>query len=321
VSHILKEDEDRAIFCKAGISGRAFLRDGDVRDFWLHQCGLPLGPSGDLAELSQTIKNVGKQKSRGNAFHLGSDEPANTFAVRSPHVPWDGELRPPSVVERWTEEDLLSFIESRNILNDKNRATFQNAEISGSIFLERGNIEDFWFRRCGLPIGPSAELARFAQTIKTMGKQKSRGNVFHLSSDKPANTVTVQSPLVPSDGVLQPPSVVERWTEEELLSFIESRNILNDKNWATFQNAEISGRAFLRDGDVRDFWSQQCGLPIGLSGDLAELAQTVSNIGKAKSHGNAFHLGPTNRLTPSQFGHLLRDGPEYFIPHQWSNSR
>jgi len=27
---------------------------------------------------------MGKEKSRGNAFHLGSDEPANTFTVQSP---------------------------------------------------------------------------------------------------------------------------------------------------------------------------------------------------------------------------------------------
>jgi len=74
--------EDRATFSKAGISGWAFLRHGDDRGFWLHQCGLPIVPSGDLAELAQTIKNMGKEKSRGNALHLGSDQPANNFTVQ-----------------------------------------------------------------------------------------------------------------------------------------------------------------------------------------------------------------------------------------------
>jgi hypothetical protein len=43
-------------------------------------------------------------------------------------------------------------------------------------------------------------------------------------------------------------------------------------------------------------------------------------MGNEKSPGNALHLGPTNRLTPSQFGHLLHDGTEYFNLHQSSNS-
>jgi hypothetical protein len=87
IQNILEDKKDRATFWKAGISGRAFLRDGDVRDFWLHQCGLPIGLSGDLAKLAQTIKNMGKEKSRGNAFHLGSLEPADTFTVESPSPP------------------------------------------------------------------------------------------------------------------------------------------------------------------------------------------------------------------------------------------
>jgi hypothetical protein len=105
IQKILEDEKDRTTFWNAGISGRAFLRDGDVRYFWLHQCGLPIGLSGDLAELAQTIKDIGKEKSRGNAIHLGSDEPANTFTVQSPLAPRDGKLRHPSVVERSTEEE------------------------------------------------------------------------------------------------------------------------------------------------------------------------------------------------------------------------
>jgi hypothetical protein len=93
---------------------------------------------------------------------------------------------------------LFDFAPIQKILwNEKNRATFQNAEISGSVFLERGDIYDFWFHRCGLPIGPSAGLAGLAQKIKYMDEQESPGNAFHFSSDKPANTFTVQSPLPP----------------------------------------------------------------------------------------------------------------------------
>jgi len=76
IENILDDAEDRVTFSKAEISGRAFLRCGDDRGFWLHQCGLPIGPNGDLAELSKTIKNMGKEKSRSNAIYFGSEEPA-----------------------------------------------------------------------------------------------------------------------------------------------------------------------------------------------------------------------------------------------------
>jgi len=88
IPKILWNEKNRTTFWNAEISGRAFLRDGDVRVFWLHQCGLPIGISGDLADLAQRIKNTGKEKSRGNAFHSASDEPANTFTVQSPPSIW-----------------------------------------------------------------------------------------------------------------------------------------------------------------------------------------------------------------------------------------
>ena len=93
---------------------------------------------------------------------------------------------------------MFDYSPIQNILeDDEDRETFNKAKISGSIFLERGNDEDFWFRRCQLPIGPSAALAGLAQTIKNMGKEKSPGNAFLLGSNKPANTFTVQSPPPP----------------------------------------------------------------------------------------------------------------------------
>ena len=49
-------------------------------------CQLPAGPSGQLADLSAKLNNMGKEKSRDNALHLGSDQPANTFTVQP--APW-----------------------------------------------------------------------------------------------------------------------------------------------------------------------------------------------------------------------------------------
>jgi hypothetical protein len=109
IQNILEDDEDRETFKKAKISGKAFLECGDDQDFWKSVCKLPAVPSYRLAKLVQTIKDRGKEESRGNAFHLGSVEPANTFTVQSPLTPWDGKLRPPSVVERSTEKEFMGI--------------------------------------------------------------------------------------------------------------------------------------------------------------------------------------------------------------------
>jgi hypothetical protein len=84
-------------------------------------------------------------------------------------------------------------------------------------------------------------------------------------------------------------SDVEEWTEEELFSFIQSKNILrNDKNRTTFQNAEISGAEFLMGGAVRQYWTQECHLPLGPSTALAELAQQMKGASAELSQGNEF---------------------------------
>jgi hypothetical protein len=88
-----------------------------------------------------------------------------------------GELQPPSVVERWTEERLFRFILERNVLRrPEYQKTFRNADLSGKAFLMRGGDLHLWMDVCHLPAGPSVELADLAQTIKNMGKDKSRGN-------------------------------------------------------------------------------------------------------------------------------------------------
>jgi len=88
-------------------------------------------------------------------------------------------------------------------------------------------------------------------------------------------------PPVTTDGGLQPPSVIKQWTLKDLFNFAPiQKSLWNDKNQVTFWNAEISSRVFLRDGDIRDFWLHQCGLPIGVSSDLAQLSQMIKDMGK-----------------------------------------
>jgi len=116
----------------------------------------------------------------------------------APPVTTDGRLQPPSVVEGWTPQELFDFVLKQRILgSDEIQTTFQNAWISGKAFLMRGDDLHFWTDVCHLPAGPSVELEGLAQRIKNMGKEESRGNAFHLGSNKPANTFTVQSPPPP----------------------------------------------------------------------------------------------------------------------------
>jgi len=195
IPKILLDEKNRARFQNAEISGSSFLRDGDVRDFWLHQFGLPFGLGCDLAELAQTIKNMGMEKSRGNAFHLATDEPAHTFTVQSLPTPWEGVLPTPSVVEQWTQKDVLAYTPIKDILEyPEDKATFTRARKDGKAFLLAGDDRRFWTGDCHLPPGTSVRLADLTQRIKNMGKEKSRGNVFHLGAEAPANSFTVESP-------------------------------------------------------------------------------------------------------------------------------
>jgi len=70
---------------------------------------------------------------------------------------------------------LFDFVLNQRILgNDEIQTTFQDAWISGKTFLERGHIEDYWRRDCGLPLGPSVELARLAGRTKGSASQAKR---------------------------------------------------------------------------------------------------------------------------------------------------
>lgn len=69
------------------------------------------------------------------------------------------------------------------------------------------------------------------------------------------DTKMEETPPVTTGGELQPPSMVEGWTEEELFNFILVRNVLRKpKYWMIFRNAEISGKAHLMGGDDLHFW-------------------------------------------------------------------
>jgi hypothetical protein len=92
-----------------------------------------------------------------------------------------------SDVKEWTVDKLFSFIQSEKILIDKNLTTFESAEVNGEVFLEAGEVADFWFRSCQLPPGPSIKLALLVKKIKAVSKEQSQGNAFLCPSDVTGN--------------------------------------------------------------------------------------------------------------------------------------
>ena len=66
-----------------------------------------------------------------------------------------------------------------------------------------------------------------------------------------------------------------------MLSFKQLRDILrNDKNWKTFEKAEIDGDMFLTDGDTPHFWHVECDLPAGPSRQLSYLVRRIKVTGR-----------------------------------------
>ena len=198
IQEILCREENQATFKEAQISGNAFLLRGDDLRFWMDNCQLPAGPSTDLADLAQKIKNIRRKISLGDASHFGSDEPANIPTVQSASVSGHGELPTPSVVEQWTRKDVLDYAPIKDILgHPEDWATFTRAKIDGKEFLLRGNDQFYWMNMCQLPAVPSLKLEDLAQRIKNIGKEKRRGNTFHLASDKLTNSFTAEPPTDP----------------------------------------------------------------------------------------------------------------------------
>jgi len=81
-----------------------------------------------------------------------------------------GQLPTVQSIEKWTAVELLSFILSRNILqNDESRERFEELQIDGNSFLRFGGTIRFWQAECQLQIAPSIQLATLMDMIKGIG--------------------------------------------------------------------------------------------------------------------------------------------------------
>ena len=92
--------------------------------------------------------------------------------------------QPPTVatIKKWTAVELLSFIQSQNILkNDESRERFEETQIDGNTFLIRGDSDSFWQDVCKLQIAPSIRLSTLVMMIKGIGDEQARSNSSFVS--------------------------------------------------------------------------------------------------------------------------------------------
>jgi len=81
------------------------------------------------------------------------------------------------IVKKWAAVELLSFIESQNILqNVESREKFEATQIDGNSFLIEGDSTRFWRDCCELQIAPSIRLFTLVKKTKRIGDEQSSGN-------------------------------------------------------------------------------------------------------------------------------------------------
>jgi hypothetical protein len=91
-------------------------------------------------------------------------------------VAWDGELCSPSVMQKWTPQELCDYHPVKDILRDEGvRTAFRNAEIDGNAFLLAVDDPCHWKNWLKLPLGPTIELEHLTEMIKYVDEVKSQG--------------------------------------------------------------------------------------------------------------------------------------------------
>jgi hypothetical protein len=87
---------------------------------------------------------------------------------------------------------------------------------------------------------------------------------------------------IPNQASYTKPTIeeIEKWDEDELLKWIQQRQpgLLRGDNLEKFKAAFIRGRVFVRQAGDVGFFQNGCNLPIGISGELADLAREIVGI-------------------------------------------
>jgi hypothetical protein len=71
---------------------------------------------------------------------------------------------------------------------------------------------------------------------------------------------------------------IKEWNEDELLKWIQQKRpgLLRGDNLEKFEAAFIRGGFFVKQAGDVGFFKKECNLPIGISGELADLAREIA---------------------------------------------
>jgi hypothetical protein len=73
---------------------------------------------------------------------------------------------------------------------------------------------------------------------------------------------------------------IKEWDKNKLLKWIQQkrRGLLEGDNLKTFEATFIRGRVFVKHAGDVEFFKHKCGLPIGISEELADLASEIAGV-------------------------------------------
>jgi hypothetical protein len=85
----------------------------------------------------------------------------------------------------WDEDKLLQWIQQKvpRVLDDKNLEKFKEACIPGKVFLMYAGNEEFFEKKCKLPVGTSSDLADLGEEVKMSKKSKHYLSCYGFNSD------------------------------------------------------------------------------------------------------------------------------------------
>jgi hypothetical protein len=91
---------------------------------------------------------------------------------------------------------------------------------------------------------------------------------------------------------------VEGWNKDKLLKFIQQKrpHLLEDADdLFSFKAAKISGKFFLTLAGNMEFFEKKCHMPVGPSGELAELAREIAEREAAIKQGKLLSFIPYSK--------------------------
>jgi hypothetical protein len=91
---------------------------------------------------------------------------------------------------------------------------------------------------------------------------------------------------------------VEDWNKDRLLKFIQQKRphiLEDDDDLENFKKAKISGKFFLTLAGKTEFFEEKCHLPVGISGELAEVVKEITGAKTTIEQGKLLSFIPYSK--------------------------